>query len=95
MFWLLFVSDDYDIGRSGMVVFTGALGGLVVAVWILGCGVGRLVLWAVGASNGAEWDYCGAGSGCTSGETVGLSLLVPAAIAGFVGWRMLRGNRRN
>ena len=43
MFWLLFVSDEYDIGRSGMVVFTGALGGLVVAVWILGCGVGRLV----------------------------------------------------
>jgi hypothetical protein len=35
--------DDYDIGRSGLVVFTGALGGLVVALWILGCGVGRLV----------------------------------------------------
>lgn len=35
--------DDYDIGRSGLVAFTGVLGGLVVAVWVLGCGVGRLL----------------------------------------------------
>lgn len=35
--------DDYDIGRAGLVVFTGALGGCVVLLWLLGCGVGRLL----------------------------------------------------
>ncbi len=75
------------------IVVRRTLGALLLVFASMLGGIG--LLWAVGASNGAEWDYCGAGSGCTSGETVGLSLLVPAAIAGFVGWRMLRGNRRN
>jgi hypothetical protein len=35
--------DDYDIGRAGKVIFTGALGGGVVVCWVAGCGVGRLV----------------------------------------------------
>ena len=35
--------DDYDIGRSGLVVFTGAFAGAVVSLWVLGCGVGRLL----------------------------------------------------
>ena len=35
--------DDYDIGRAVLVIFTGALGGGVVACWVAGCGVGRLV----------------------------------------------------
>jgi hypothetical protein len=35
--------DDYDIGRTGLVVFTGALGGSVVGLWAVGCGMGRLL----------------------------------------------------
>ena len=44
-YWIAFGwhGDDYDIGRAGLVIFTGALGGGVVACWVAGCGVGRFV----------------------------------------------------
>ena len=35
--------DDYDIGRSGLIVFTAIFGLAFVAVWVLGSVVGRLM----------------------------------------------------
>jgi hypothetical protein len=66
----------------------GAL--LLVGAAVVG-GIG--VLWALGASGGAEWDYCQRGSGCTSGEVLGVFLIVLAAVAGFVGFVLLRRER--
>jgi hypothetical protein len=35
--------DDYDIGRSGLVLVTAIVGGIFVSVWVVGSVVGRLV----------------------------------------------------
>ena len=35
--------DDYDIGRSGLILFTAFFGGVFVALWVTGCAVGRLL----------------------------------------------------
>ena len=45
VYWISFgwFGDDYDIGRAVLIIFTGVLGGGVVACWVAGCGVGRLV----------------------------------------------------
>lgn len=50
------------------------------------------VLWAYGASAGAEWDYCNGGS-CTEGEVMAVFLILPAVIAGVCGFLLLRGAR--
>lgn len=50
------------------------------------------VLWAYLASVGTEWDYCNGGS-CTDGEVMAAFLIVPAAVAGVVGFLLLRGRR--
>jgi hypothetical protein len=33
----------YDTGRSGLVVITGLFGATFVALWVAGCGIGRLL----------------------------------------------------
>ena len=35
--------DDYDIGRSGLILFTAFFGAAFVTVWVVGSVVGRLV----------------------------------------------------
>ncbi len=44
-YWIVFgwFGDDYDIGRAGLVIFSGVFAGVVVVCWVVGCGVGRLV----------------------------------------------------
>jgi hypothetical protein len=65
---------------------------LLIFAFILG-GLG--VFWALGASQGAEWDYCGGSGGCTSGESIGFALLIPAGMAAFLGWRLVPRKRRS
>jgi len=35
--------DDYDIGRSGLLLMTGFFGAAFVALWVVGSVVGRLI----------------------------------------------------
>ena len=35
--------DDYDVGRSGLILFTALFGVAFVTVWVVGSVVGRLV----------------------------------------------------
>lgn len=35
--------DDYDIGRSGLILFTAIFGIAFVSVWVVGSVVGRLL----------------------------------------------------
>jgi hypothetical protein len=35
--------DDYDIGRSGLILFTAIFGVAFVLVWVAGSAVGRLL----------------------------------------------------
>ena len=35
--------DDYDIGRSGLILFTAFFGAVFVALWVTGSVVGRLL----------------------------------------------------
>ena len=65
---------------------------LLIFVFVLG-GLG--VFWALGASQGAEWDYCGGSAGCRSGESIGFALLIPAGTAAFLGRRLVPRKRRS
>jgi hypothetical protein len=50
------------------------------------------LLWAIFKTIGNEWDFCRGGE-CTSGYVGAATFIGFGAIAGFVGFRLLRGQR--
>jgi hypothetical protein len=46
--------DDYDMGRSGQILFTAIFGLAFVLVWVAGSAVGRLLQLAFEPSSGSR-----------------------------------------
>jgi len=76
---------------ANMRYLARTLGALVLIAAIATGSLGAF--WIYAAATGDEWDLCERGSECTSGETIGLLLLVPAAMGVLLGLSLLRRPR--